>query len=72
MIARKTLLHTFRKDSFLLERMRGVIELYIIEELLFATRRREGRAPELKYQLKSQCLAMMFLLIYSRKGKLSG
>lgn len=71
-IARKALLHNYRKDNFLLERVRGVFELYIIEELLFATRRREGRSPNLKYQLKSHCLCMMFLLINSRKGKLSG
>ena len=71
MIARKAMQGSYRKDSYLLDRMRGVFELFIIEELLFSTKARSGRV-EAKYQLKSQHMGMLFLLIHSRKGKLTG
>jgi len=47
--------------------MREVFEMFIIQELLFFIKGRNGRA-EGRYQLKSQHLGMIFLLIHSRKG----
>lgn len=72
MIVKQALLHNYRKELNLMKRMRDILEIYIVEELLFATKRKESRAPEIKYQLKSQSLAMVFLLIYSYKGQLQG
>ena len=55
-----------------MERMRGIFELYFIEDLSLATKRKEKKYIDSKYHLKSHYLAAIFLLIHSRKGKFNG
>ena len=54
-----------------MERLRGLLELYVVEELLSYTRTAESRA-ESKYQLRAQHFGVLFLLVDSRRKSLSG
>jgi len=71
-ILRKGLNHNYKKDDFLMERMRGIFELYFIEDLFLATKGKEKKYIVSKYNLKSHYLGVIFLLIHSQKGRLTG